>query len=235
MKAFDNDAAEKRTWIVRVYSGRRYAILFYSLLATLAAGPLFEALGVDAGLLELLLAANLLAAVAPVASGAGRRPLLTALVAVWSIRLGAIWLNDPAVSTASLVLWTIVAMFAAAGAIRFAMRAVTVDREHLYAALDAYLLFGIFLGVLYWALERSWPESLIVFSEQSTRSLSLSESIYFSFVTLVTLGYGDVLPHSDAARGLAIVEAVAGQLYLAVMIAYLVSLHVRSPTGEKDG
>jgi hypothetical protein len=45
-------------------------------------------------------------------------------------------------------------------------------------------------------------------------------------VTLTTLGYGDIVPRSEAARGLAIMEAVAGQLYLAVLIARLVSLYV---------
>jgi voltage-gated potassium channel Kch len=51
--------------------------------------------------------------------------------------------------------------------------------------------------------------------------------MYFSFVTLATLGYGDIVPRSDIARGLAIVEGVGGQLFLAVLIARLVSLYAR--------
>ena len=57
-------------------------------------------------------------------------------------------------------------------------------------------------------------------------------AIYYSFVTLTTLGYGDVVPRSEAVRGLAILEAVVGQLYLAVMIARLVSLYA---VGEGKG
>ena len=227
MTEFDAETTGGLKWLVRAYASRRYAILFYSLLITMAAGPLFEALGVDAGLLEVLLATNLLAAVLPVGPGAVRRFLLCALLAVCSMRLGAAWLDNPMVTAICLAMWTVVALIAAAGAIRFAMRARTVDREHLYAALDAYLLFGIFQGVLYWALDRAWPASIVVTGQQTEVLLSLSASIYFSFVTLVTLGYGDILPHSDAARGLAIVEAVTGQFFLAVMIAHLVSLHVR--------
>jgi voltage-gated potassium channel len=49
--------------------------------------------------------------------------------------------------------------------------------------------------------------------------------IYFSFVTLATLGYGDIVPASDVARGLAILEAVIGQFYLTVVVARLVSLY----------
>ena len=57
-------------------------------------------------------------------------------------------------------------------------------------------------------------------------------AIYYSFVTLATLGYGDIVPRSEVARGLAIMEAVAGQFYLAVLIARLVSLYV---VGEGKG
>jgi voltage-gated potassium channel len=57
-------------------------------------------------------------------------------------------------------------------------------------------------------------------------------AIYYSFVTLATLGYGDIVPRSELARGLAIMEALAGQLSLAVMIARLVSLYV---SGEGKG
>ena len=58
-------------------------------------------------------------------------------------------------------------------------------------------------------------------------------AIYFSFVTLATLGYGDIVPRTDVARGLAIVEGVGGQLSLAVMVARLVSLYGRGEPGGK--
>jgi hypothetical protein len=206
-----------RSWFAEAYSTHRYSVLFYSLLATLAAGPLFDALGFDADLLEVFLAINLLAAVIPCASE-NRRWLLLGLVAVaFSARYGTSWMNQPAISTAGMTLWTIVALLASARAVRFAASATSVDSEHLYAALDAYLLSGIFLGVLYWTVERLSPGSLIVANDNGATDLSIPSAIYFSFVTLATLGYGDVLPRSETARGIAIVEAIAGQLFLAVM------------------
>jgi Ion channel len=54
-----------------------------------------------------------------------------------------------------------------------------------------------------------------------------NRTINSSFVTLATLGYGDIVPRTDVARGLAIVEGVGGQLFLAVMVARLVSLYTR--------
>ena len=54
--------------------------------------------------------------------------------------------------------------------------------------------------------------------------MSVTTAIYFSFVTLASLGYGDVLPVSDPARGLAVLQVVSGQLYLAVLVARLVGM-----------
>ena len=86
--------------------------------------------------------------------------------------------------------------------------------------------------VFYWVLERTWSGSSAVPGEGSQSHFSLVAAIYYSFVTLATLGYGDIVPRSEVVRGLAIMEAVAGQLYLAVLIARLVSLYV---SGEGKG
>jgi voltage-gated potassium channel Kch len=102
------------------------------------------------------------------------------------------------------------------------MRATSVDVEHLYAALSAYLLAGVFFGHFYWVLQQIRPDTFAM-----TGDFSRWSAIYFSFVTLATLGYGDIVPRSDLARGLAIVEGVGGQLFLAVMVARLVSLYSR--------
>lgn len=62
-------------------------------------------------------------------------------------------------------------------------------------------------------------------------NFSRTGAIYFSLVTLATLGYGDIVPRTDVARGLAIVEGVGGQLFLAVLVARLMSLYSR-PAGD---
>ena len=166
-----------------------------------------------------------------------RRPsrlFLLLVLAVLTVRLAALWLHTSALETGSLALWTVVGLVAAASAARFAMHGTAVSGEHLYAALSAYLLAGVFFGVLYWTIERAWGGSFAV-AGAAVRpgGFSPGSAIYFSFVTLATLGYGDMVPVSEVTRGLAIVQAVAGQLYLAVMVARLVSLYVRgSQKGE---
>jgi hypothetical protein len=209
--------------LVGTYQRRRYAILFYTLLLTMIAAPLFAALALTGDLIESFLAANLLLAVVPASTGKGRRVLLTMVAAVWLARPAIAWFDHPALSTMTLGLWTLIGLFAAAGAVRFAREAESVDAEHLYAALSAYLLAGIFFGLFYWVLEQIEPGSFAAASGEFSRM----SAFYFSFVTLATLGYGDIVPRTDVARGLAMLEGVGGQLFLAVMVARLVSLYGR--------
>lgn len=96
-----------------------------------------------------------------------------------------------------------------------------VDAERICAALCVYLLTGSALGGLFAALEATAPGSF-----RGAPTFALGDAVYFSFVTLATLGYGDIA--ASAARALAVLEAVIGQLYLAVLIARLVSLYARA-------
>lgn len=210
---------------VHWYGAHHNAILFYSLLLTLAAAPVLGGLRRDGDLLELFLALNLSVAVLRREHGGRRLVPALALAAVIGLRLVAAAIDAPTLRTVSHALWTGLALAAAAGTVRFALRGRGVDAEHLYAALSAYLLAGLFFGVLYDLMSRLSPEAFA--AAGAAIQLTPASAIYFSFVTLATLGYGDIVPASDAARGVAVVEAVAGQLYVAVMIARLVSLYAR--------
>ena len=209
------------------YLSRRYLILFYTLLLTLVASPLVGAFELNGALIEFFLAVNLLAAVLPVNTGPYRRVLLIVMAGVWLARPASAWFDRPELSAVTLGIWTAIAFIAAATALRFAIRASEIDSEHLYAALGAYLLAGIFCGLGYWVIEQLAPGSFA-----GPGDFSRVGALYFSFVTLATLGYGDIVPRSDVTRGIAIVEAVGGQLFLAVLVARLVSLYAR-PEAEK--
>lgn len=210
--------------LVAAYLRHRYAFLFYTLLLTMIASPVIEALQLKGSLIELFLAGNLLAAVVPLDSAGSRRAALVVMAIICAARPVTAWFDHPAFSAIALGAWTLVGLFAAAGALRFAMRAARVDLEHVYAALSAYLLAGIFFGSFYWVLEQVQPGSFAfpgVFTPMG--------AFYFSFVTLATIGYGDIVPKLDIARGLAIIEGVGGQLFLAVLVARLVSLYNKEP------
>jgi len=206
------------------YVNRRYTILFYLLVFTILASPVAAASGLSGAVVELLLALSLLAAVMPTAAtGKTRNLVLAVLIALWLARPITAWMGHPRLSHLTLSSWTLIGLFAAAAALRFAMRGTKVDAEHLFAALSAYLLAGLYFGLLYWALERIHPGSIVA------TNFSRTAAIYYSFVTLATIGYGDIVPRTDVARALAVVEGVGGQLFLAVLVARLLSLYSGPP------
>lgn len=205
-----------------LYIPRRYGVLFFGLLLSLAVAPILDPLGFEMGTIEALLALNLIAAVLALDPGPVRRAALAVLAVALVTRPAAAWLDQGSLSVASLAVWGVVALGTVVGALRFALRGRSVGGEQIYAALSAYLLAGLFFGVLYWVMEQVAPGSLGG-GAPAGGEVRLTSTIYFSFVTLASLGYGDILPLSDPARGLAVVQVVGGQLYLAVMVARLVS------------
>lgn len=204
------------------YLRHRYSILFYTLLLTMLAGPVLNALKLSGTLFESLVAVSLLAGTMP-DTGKGHRLLLVLMIVAWPARLLTERPGHSVLSPLTMGMWTLIGLLAAVAALRFAMGARKVDAEHLYAALSAYLLAGICFGLLYWVLEQISSGTFAV-----TGGFSQTSAIYFSFVTLATLGYGDIAPRADVARGLAIVEGVGGQLFLAVLVARLVSLYSKA-------
>lgn len=213
-----------------VYGSHRYALVFYSLFLTLGAAPLLTAFHFSGDLLQIFLAFNLLVALLGVPGQAWRMLLILLTAAAVGLRVAPASAVGEGLATGALAAGSGLAMVAVASAIRFALSANAIDAEHIYAALSAYLLAGLFFGVLHWAVAIAWPGSFGEAGAGGTPAgLSLSTAIYYSFVTLATLGYGDVVPKSEVARGLAVLEAVGGQLYIAVTIARLVGARLQTP------
>jgi hypothetical protein len=101
-----------------------------------------------------------------------------------------------------------------------------VTRVSIQAAIAAYLLFGTAWANAYVIAMQQNPKSF-----HSTVALSVSSSdewLYYSFVTLTTLGYGEITPLSQVARSLAVGEALTGQLYMAVLIGRLIGKEISS-------
>jgi hypothetical protein len=117
----------------------------------------------------------------------------------------------------------------------FILRAPRVNAEVLYAGISVYLLLG-----LVWTLAYSLVAKLIPNSFAFSTGPAISQKMegftayYFSFVTLTTVGYGDITPVSNWARALAALEAMTGTLYMAVLISRLVALYSseKLPPGE---
>ena len=107
--------------------------------------------------------------------------------------------------------------------IRFIFRKKEVTQEIIFAAVVVYLLMAMMWSNVYLILEFFNPGS---FSIPESPSLDPFKFLYFSFVTITTLGYGDVAPLTHKASSLVILEAVVGQIYLVVIVAWLVGMYV---------
>ena len=130
--------------------------------------------------------------------------------------------------TAGLVLIA----FVVANLLRFVLRAPSVNADVLCASISAYLMLGLMWTLAYWLVDQLTPGGAFSFNTNAgTRSINGFTGFYFSFITLSTVGYGDITPVSRIARWLAAMEAMTGLLYVAVLIARLVALY-SSPKSE---
>jgi hypothetical protein len=100
-----------------------------------------------------------------------------------------------------------------------------INTNRLVGAICVYLLLGVIWALIYSLLEFAAPSSFTGIAPGDAAGWD-SGWIYFSFVTLTTLGYGDITPVSETARSLVYLQAIAGQFYIAVLVAGLVSAYI---------
>jgi len=121
------------------------------------------------------------------------------------------------VATATLILYSTHRV------LRYVLRARIITRDQIYAGICMYVMLGFAFGAIYYLVNILDPRSFVVNNELPAGDAT-PDLMYFSFVTLATLGYGDITPRSHVARSLATVEALVGMLYIAVFMARLVSM-----------
>jgi voltage-gated potassium channel len=118
--------------------------------------------------------------------------------------------------------------FALYGILR-AIFAKQVSGDAIFGAVCGYLLLGIIWSLMYSAVETAWPGSFRTATSGGAEIVAATDRgalSYYSFITLATVGYGDVTPITPLARTLAWIEAVTGQFYLAVLVAGIVGFKV---------
>lgn len=160
----------------------------------------------------------------------GRFPVFTLLFALLTIgvRWAQLLAPSPALAISDALLSGSMVGGLAALILTQVFRAGPVTTHRIEGAVAVYLLLGIVWGNAYRLV---WLVVPGAFTEGGGPVADPSVLYYFSFVTLTTVGYGDILPVAQAARGLATMEALTGQLYPAILIARLVSLEIASRHG----
>ena len=106
----------------------------------------------------------------------------------------------------------------------FEVEKVTVNR--IVGSICIYILIGMFFTFIYAGIDLLLPNTFTFAGVQMFSLDNLPDYLYFSFTTLTTLGYGDIVPLVRFSRLVAMFEAITGQIYLVVMVATLVGMHV---------
>ena len=183
------------------------------------------------GLFSLVLVAGVLAV-------ADRKRVLVIALVLAIPAIAGRWVNhfrpDLIPPAVFLVAGLILIAFVVGNLLRFVLRAPSVNTEVLCASISAYLMLGLMWTMAYWLVDQLTPGGAFSFNTNTgTRSMNGFTGFYFSFITLSTVGYGDITPVSRIARWLAAMEAMTGLLYVAVLIARLVSLYSAPGSAEQ--
>ena len=211
------------------------ARLLVALVVLFVSAPFLQKLesgrGIEALLLSLVLAASVMAV------GGRRRTFVVAIVLALPVIFGRWLLHFIAAGT--LYKFLFVAYLAFNGFVifhllRFILRSRRVNSEVICAAVSNYLLMGLLWAWCYALMARLDPGAITGLPSDN-RNPHGFEAMYFSMITLTTVGYGDIVPVSSPARMLAMLEAVCGTMYMAVLVARLVSVYSASGPTDTQG
>ncbi len=207
---------------------RGLSALLVSLVLALFVGAPLVAMGVAGKFLfDAFFTLLLLSGVAAVSQrrllSFGVSAVALATVAVrWTGHLrpgSALGVWDDTLSIASLSILTVLVLMQV-------FRDGPITSYRIQGAIAVYLLLGLIWTSVYELLYRTLPGAFHFAAEDTSALLNMHGLVYYSFVTLTTVGYGDITPVHPLARSLAMGEALCGQLYPAILIARLVSLEI---------
>jgi voltage-gated potassium channel len=217
-------------WLLR----RRFLVLLLALALLLVVYPAFHEVAGERLLFDALVTVVFLAAMLVVFKQGHHRLLAVVLgvptvVGLWT---GYVLPGLPprALASAFHLVAVLFLVFTNATLLRGIHKDEKVSADTIYGAFCGYLLLGLIFGHLYclveWLKPGSFSGGANIASQLQNQDQRHFMLAYFSFVTLTSVGYGDITPASDAARGLAVVEALCGQFYLAVLIGELIGKRV---------
>ncbi|MBW1779927.1 MAG: two pore domain potassium channel family protein [Deltaproteobacteria bacterium] len=210
---------------VQICFKHRFRFLFVSILVVIVMNPIIESIAPLRILFSIFITAVIMSATYAL-SQKMRHLIIGSILAVPA--LGFLWASDYSDSTAlfleSHIAGVLFFVFVVVHILIFIFGQERVSSDLIVGAAVAYLLMAVIWSYVYLIIETLQPGSFHIPDGQSLGSRYVF--VYYSLVTISTLGYGDVTPLTSIAGSFSVLEAVIGQLYLVTMIAWLVGVHV---------
>jgi len=197
-------------------------VLLVSLLLFIVLSTFFDRSLVLALLFTLIL-------LSAVSAASGSRNGMIGALSLGLPFLASIWISlgtaSPVAGWATIILGALLLSYTTGIVLRHVMWARDVDAEVLFGAAAVYLLIGLTFAMLCLLVELAAPGSFTNLTFLADGKPDIDAMIYYSFVTLATLGYGDITPTWDVPRTLAVIEAVLGVFYTTILVGRLVSVY----------
>ena len=217
----------KRTFdtYIQAFFQRRFLILLVLIMSLLVLTPFLDDFVETRILMDAFLTAIFFAIIFAVKSKRSHVIIASILalplvISTWSFY----FVELTSISLLTRIFGALFFGYAVINILRIVVQSEEVTKETIYAAIVAYMLMALMWAFLYMILELLAPGSFF-FPERGIRSETIRFK-YFSFVTITTLGYGDIAPLTNKASSLVMLEALFGQIYLVVLVAWLVGMHV---------
>ena len=205
----------------------KFFYLFLCQVLLLVLFPYLEKPGLPILLFRLLGAAAFVSGVYAVSERRAQWIIALALaVPAGVLNVVAAFLPDSRIAVPTLIFTILFLVFTLVSLLRAVVRAERVTRDTIYGAISVYMLMAITWAAAYLLLVTVQPDALTMDAARHPHhTMDWFDCVFYSFVTLTSLGYGDILPMTAQARSLSMLEAVSGIMYVAILIARLVGLY----------
>jgi hypothetical protein len=192
----------------------------------------FSEMGIIQAILYLLVYCSLLGFGVYFIFSTRLRFILMPVLVLTTVIIGGVWIADPANIVLSIVTFSLLTVFLIAITItlfEFVFQAAKITRDVLLAAIAVYLLIGNIFTTSYTVLDivtrATMNQGAFIIGGDPSVPVTWQKLFYYSYTTLTTMGYGDILPATSMAQSVATLEAILGVLYVAILVGRLVGVY----------
>ena len=208
------------------YTHGHWFYLFHALLVLLIIYPYSQQTDSNQGH-WILYALNSLVIIAIIYEASRTRFQLVLAMLLGLVILIIYWLPQTfTIVTTQYILHSILYLYAIIMLLSSLLKIHKADADTIFGTISLYILLGLFWANIYLIIALSIPNAFASSDPSMEKELIWSDYLYYSFITLTTVGYGDIIPAVPQARSIAILESISGVLFIAVMVSKTIGLYV---------